>query len=213
MLSEADRAGYFNGYIIIFVTFRLAVLVTCFLALASEVLPQPFVKALTIHFDQLAQASIPGCPQSPPLPQRLEVSERPLIVVSSSDLRNHPVGRFWLPIARLLRSRFRLIHVAGNPLDSDPIRSELCDLSDDWWPLKASELPEMAARIRGLAPSVLLDLGGHTADNYPALLSHRLASVQATYLGFYGPTYARCCDWWIVDQALERWLGNSYPGA
>ena len=134
-------------------------------------------------------------------------------MVSSSDLRNHPVGRFWLPIARLLRSRFRLIHVAGNPLDSDPVRSELRDLSDDWWPLKASELPAVASRIRGLSPSVLLDLGGHTADNYPALLSHRLASVQATYLGFYGPTYARCCDWWIVDRALMAWIEHSYPGA
>ena len=64
-----------------------------------------------------------------------------------------------------------------------------------------------------MAPSLLLDLGGHTADNYPALLSHRLAAVQATYLGFYGPTYASCCDWWIVDHVLHRWLANSYPGA
>ena len=45
------------------------------------------------------------------------------------------------------------------------------------------------------------------------LLSHRLAAVQATYLGFYGPTYATCCDWWIVDRVLNRWLADSYPGA
>ena len=58
----------------------------------------------------------------------------------------------------------------------------------------------------GSAFDLLIDLGGHTADNHPALLCHRLATVQATYLGFYGPTYARCCDWWIVDQVLERWI-------
>ena len=33
-------------------------------------------------------------------------------------------------------------------------------------------------------PDLLIDLGGHTADNHPALLSHRLAKVQATYLAF-----------------------------
>ena len=35
------------------------------------------------------------------------------------------------------------------------------------------------------SPSLLLDLGGHTADNHPVFLSYRLASVQATYLGLW----------------------------
>ena len=56
-----------------------------------------------------------------------------------------------------------------------------------------------------MAPSLLLDLGGHTADNH-LLLTQRLTTVQATYLGFYGPTYAACCDWWIVDRALVSGL-------
>ena len=107
------------------------------------------------------------------------------MVVTSSDLRQHPVGRFWLPIARQLRSRFRLIHVAGNTRDEDHIRTELRALSDEWWPLGAPEIVSMARKIRELSPSFLLDLGGHTADNHPVLLSHRLATVQATYLGFW----------------------------
>lgn len=184
-----------------------------FMALGCKNLPQPFVNVLAAHFDQLAQSSISNFLDHPPLPQRLEVHERPLLVVASSDLRNHPVGRFWLPIARQLRSQFRLIHVAGATRDSDSIRTELRELSDDWWPLEAADLSAVARRIRSHAPSLLLDLGGHTADNFPALLSHRLAAVQATYLGFYGPTYGRCCDWWIVDQVLQRWIADSYPGS
>ena len=184
-----------------------------FIALGCDPIPRPFIDALALHFEQLAQSSVSDLPASPPLPKSLEVKERPLMVVVSSDLRNHPVGRFWLPIVRQLRSQFRLIHVVGAPRDSDPIRTELRELSDEWWSLEASELSEMARRIRSHAPSLLLDLGGHTADNYPAFLSHRLATVQATYLGFYGPTYARCCDWWIVDHVLDRWIVNSYPGA
>ena len=94
------------------------------------------------------------------------VHERPLAVVVSSDLRNHPVGRFWLPIARQLQSRFRVIYVAGHPRDSDSIRTELKKLSHEWWPFDASEVSSIASRIRQRAPSLLLDLG-HTADNHP----------------------------------------------
>ena len=184
-----------------------------FMALGSELLPETLVSTLSAHFDRLAKDFISNLPVSPPLKQRLEVNEKPLMVVTSSDLRQHPVGRFWLPIARQLRSRFRLIHVAGNTRDEDHIRTELRALSDEWWPLEAPEIVSMARKIRELSPSFLLDLGGHTADNHPVLLSHRLATVQATYLGFFGPTYASCCDWWIIDEVLNRWVGSSYPGA
>ena len=68
--------------------------------------------------------------------------------------------------------------------------------------MEAGDVVNTAVRIRETAPQILLDLGGHTADNHPLMLTQRLATVQATYLGFYGPTYAACCDWWIVDSAL-----------
>lgn len=186
-----------------------------FMALGSEQLPQTFVSTLASHFYRLssqafASFSLPAVPAGP---KPLRVQEKPLLVVVSSDLRQHPVGRFWLPIARQLRPQFRVISVAGHPRDQDPIRDELRQLSDEWWPLEAADIVSTAARIRELAPSLLLDLGGHTADNQPQLLTQRLASVQATYLGFYGPTYAACCDWWIVDRALMAWIERSYPGA
>ncbi len=188
-----------------------------FMALGCEQLPQAFISTLSSHFQQLsAQAfsslRLPTSP-APSAAKPLLVQERPLLVVVSSDLRQHPVGRFWLPIARQLRSQFRVISLAGQPREHDPIRAELRQLSDEWWPLEASDVVSTASRIRELAPSLLLDLGGHTADNYPQLLTQRLATVQATYLGFFGPTYAACCDWWIVDRALLGWIKRSYPGA
>ena len=106
-----------------------------------------------------------------------------------------------------------MISVAGHPRDQDPIRGELRQLSDEWWPLEPLDVVSTAARIREHQPSLLLDLGGHSADNHPQILTQRLAKVQATYLGFYGPTYASCCDWWIVDRALMGWIEASYPGA
>jgi len=189
-----------------------------FMSLGLEEVPHEFLEQLQRHFDELAQkllGSIEAAqlPIAEPRPQRLTINERPLLVVVSSDLRNHPVGRFWLPIARKLKSHFQVISVAGHPRDYDPIRNELRQLSDEWWPLEASDVVEIASRIRQQKPDLLLDLAGHTADNHPVLLSQRLATVQATYLGFFGPTYTRCCDWWIVDQALMQWISSSYPGA
>ena len=186
-----------------------------FMALGSASIDQDFVRVLVGHFNELARQYSPSALPSlaDNVPKPLSVNERPLLVVVSTDLRSHPVGRFWLPIARQLRTKFQVISVAGHPRDADPLRDELKSLSDEWWPLEADGVSSIAERIRGLSPDLLIDLGGHTADNHPALLCHRLATVQATYLGFYGPTYARCCDWWIVDQVLERWISKSYPGA
>ena len=184
-----------------------------FVALGCQNIPQELISSLVSHFDSLAQKCISVDVPHRSLPQKLEVNERPLMVVVSADLRNHPVGRFWLPIARQLRSQFRLVHVAGHPHDTDPVRSELKKVSDDWWSLEPGDIPAIAGRIRSHSPALMIDLGGHTADNHPVLLSHRLAAVQATYLGFYGPSYARCCDWWIVDNVLERFLSQSYPGS
>ena len=188
-----------------------------FIALGREHLPHALVSTLSSHFNRLAAKAFDSLPLQAPAvsvaPKPLEVQEKPLLVVVSSDLRQHPVGRFWLPIARHLRSKFQVISVAGHPRDQDPIRAELLQLSDEWWPLEPAEIVGTAVRIREHQPSLLLDLGGHSADNHPQILTQRLAKVQATYLGFYGPTYASCCDWWIVDRALMGWIEASYPGA
>ncbi len=186
-----------------------------FMALGCEQLPHAFVSSLSSRFKQLSAQAFAELPTSAvsAAAKPLRVHEKPLLVVVSSDLRQHPVGRFWLPIARQLRSHFRVISVAGHPRDEDPIRAELRQLSDQWWPMEMADVVSTAARIREKEPSLLLDLGGHTADNHPLLLTQRLARVQATYLGFYGPTYAACSDWWIVDSVLMAWIERSYPGA
>ena len=60
-----------------------------------------------------------------------------------------PLVVFWLPIARHLRSEFRLIHVAGHPRDEDPIRTELRQLSDEWWPLELVDVVNTAQHVFG----------------------------------------------------------------
>ena len=135
--------------------FQLAVLVICFLWLwAAKVLIKTFVQSLGGHFNELAcqysPSALPSLVDNVPL-SPYQVNERPLLVVVSSDLRSHPVGRFWLPIARQLRTKFQVISVAGHPRDADPLRDELKSLSDEWWPLEADGVSSIAERIRGLS--------------------------------------------------------------
>jgi hypothetical protein len=146
-----------------------------------------------------------------PVKQRLAIREMPTLAVVSADLRLHPVGRFWLPLARELHRHYRLVHIAFNPNDQDWIREELKSLSAQWHGFDFGEDP--LSLLQSMQPDLLLDLGGHTADNRPGLLNHRLAAVQATYLGFYGPSYGEQCDWWVLDEAVASRVCRSYPGS
>ena len=145
--------------------------------------------------------------------RRLTVREKPIIAVLSADLRNHPVGRFWLPMARHLHRHFRVIHVDFSPHHDDVIKSQLISHSFEWINWSEQDDVGLLRQLRFAEPSILLDLGGHTADNRPAFLNHRIAPVQATYLGFYGPSYGLECDWWILDSFIARRVQDSYPGA
>ena len=176
-----------------------------FTALGLEQLDHSHINSLVTDYRRLT----PPPAQKPNL--SLSVFEKPVLAIVSADLRLHPVGRFWLPIARELQHHFKLVHLAFNPLDQDSIRSELISISHQWHPLDVNK--DFYPLLSEITPHMLLDLGGHTADNRPGVLNHRFAPVQATYLGFYGPSYGLHCDWWILDNAIARRVKDSYPGS
>ena len=88
--------------------------------------------------------------------------------------------------------------------------NKLRSYSYSWNDLDADENPIPV--LQSISPHVLIDLGGHTADSRPSLLNTRLAPLQVSYLGFYGPTYGTDCDWWILDELIaQRVQESSYP--
>jgi len=178
-----------------------------FTALGLEQLDQAYVDHLVQQLRRLTrpQQLLPNRP--------LRVHEKPVLAVVSADLRLHPVGRFWLPLAQRLARQYRLVHVGFNPHDQDPVREQLKACSSEWHLLETTAAADIDALLQRLQPDLLLDLGGHTADNRPGLLNQRYAPVQATYLGFYGPSYGEQCDWWILDGAIARRVQHSYPGS
>ena len=183
-----------------------------FTALGLEALDQTYIDQLIEQWRRLTRPPLTLTPQQVKR-NSLEVKEKPSLVVLSADLRMHPVGRFWLPLVQQLASKFKLIHLGFNPHDQDPVRDQLKSCSAEWHLLETTATADIEAILTKAKPDLLLDLGGHTADNRPGLLNQRFAAVQATYLGFYGPTYAEQCDWWILDPAIARRVQHSYPGS
>ena len=142
----------------------------------------------------------------------LQVNEKPIIAIVSPDLRKHPVGKFWHPIAHGLLNDFRLAHVALNAgFQNDSIRDDLKSISFEWKDFLSEDDP--VTYLDKLNPSCIIDLGGHTADSRPSLLNYRLAPLQVTYLGFYGPSYGSECDWWILDKIIDSYTTGSYPAS
>ena len=178
-----------------------------FTALGLEQLDQAYVDQLVGHWRALTR------PVQLLPPRPLRVHERPVLAVVSADLRLHPVGRFWLPLAQRLQQRYRLVQLAFNPHGSDAVRDQLQRCGEAWHGLESTDHEAIDRLLRQLQPDLLLDLGGHTADNRPGLLNQRYAPVQATYLGFYGPSYGEQCDWWMLDGAIARRVRHSYPGS
>ena len=60
----------------------------------------------------------------------------------------------------------------------------------------------MARFLADLRLDVLVDLGGHTADQRLRLLTARPAPIQLSYLGYPASTYLNCMDGWIGDPVV-----------
>jgi predicted O-linked N-acetylglucosamine transferase (SPINDLY family) len=135
--------------------------------------------------------------------------ERPLRVgLISADLREHPVGRFLLPIARCLSGGDTLeLHAYYHFPTEDATTRALRSCCKGWHSIGDVPDDALAARIAADRIDVLIDLAGHTALNRLAVFARRPAPVQASWLGYPGTTGMRSVDYYIAD---ARWLP---PGA
>jgi len=152
---------------------------------------------------------------APNLSRPMAAKRKPTLVLISADFRDHPVGRFILPLLRQLVNTFTVvcIYVAPEHALGDHLTAELRAHACDWYQVDFASADQLEQLLRSIDADLAIDLGGHTADNQPRWLQSRLAKVQASYLGFYGPTYAVSCDWWIIDQYISPYIRHSYPTA
>ncbi len=115
---------------------------------------------------------------------------RPLrIGFVSGDLRQHPVGYFFISVAEALAPCTTLeLFAYPTTRASDPMTEAFRAAFHHWVPIPGLDDDEAAARILADGIDILVDLSGHTGKHRLGLFARKPAPVQVTWLGYFGTT-------------------------
>jgi len=147
--------------------------------------------------------------ESPLLPERKPLanspaSERPLrIGYLSCDYKNHPVAFFIEPILASHNRQNFTIFCYSNCESPDMISAQLEKLADVWRPIHHLDDDAVSDLIRSDGIDILVDLGGHTAQNRLTVFARKPAPVQTTWLGYAATTGLKSIDYRITDTAAD----------
>jgi predicted O-linked N-acetylglucosamine transferase (SPINDLY family) len=118
----------------------------------------------------------------------------------SADFRSHPVGYF---LARALAAHDHAtaeVYCYASQSAEDAMTARLRGHADAWRGILGLPDADAAALIRRDAIDILVDLGGHTANNRLPLFALRPAPVQATWLGYFDTTGLAEIDVILADR-------------
>ncbi len=116
----------------------------------------------------------------------------------SADLRSHSVASFIEPLIRG-HDRGAVEVFCYSSTVHDAITGRIRARADGWREtrqLNDAQLAELVARDQ---IDVLVDLGGHTAENRLACFARRPAPVQVSYCGYPGTTGLSAIGWRLTD--------------
>ncbi len=133
-------------------------------------------------------------------PWRGETAPRRLRVgMVSADFRNHPVGYFLEAVLHSIdNSRVELVALNTQTFE-DELTQRIRPRFREWHSIAGMTDAVAAQVVNELGLHVLLDLSGHTAGNRLPLFAHRLAPVQASWLGYFATTGVAEMDYLIAD--------------
>jgi predicted O-linked N-acetylglucosamine transferase (SPINDLY family) len=143
-------------------------------------------------------------PEADLLPRRRPTSGKKIrLGYLSADFREHAVA---FVIAGLIerhdRRRFDVIGYSCGPDDASPIRSRLAGAFDGFVDIRETSDRRAAESIQADGVDILVDLTGYTAHGRTAVLAHRPAPIQASYIGYSGTMGADFIDYILVDRFL-----------
>ncbi len=118
----------------------------------------------------------------------------------SGDLHMHAVGLLTPELLELHdRSRFDVWGFCWTPESDQPQRKRLVAAMDHLVRLAGVDDATAARLIAEAGIDVLVDLQGLTSGARPAILGHRAAPVQVSYLGLPGTSALPGVDWILAD--------------
>ncbi len=122
----------------------------------------------------------------------------------SSDLRDHPVTYFALPIFQHYdRSRFEIFCYTFYPAPPDPAQIYIGQRVTAMRSMAEASDGEIAQRITDDDLDILFELGGTTRYNRLAVMAYRAAPVQASWLGYPHSAGLDTIDFILVDPYLK----------
>ncbi|MDB5904077.1 MAG: repeat-containing protein [Betaproteobacteria bacterium] len=145
-----------------------------------------------------------------PFSNTAEPSRRVRLAYLSSDLRDHPVGRFIEPVlAQHDHGAFEVWCYHADPID-DLVTTRLRSRVDRWINCANMDDEALANRIRADGIDVLVDLAGHTAGNRLLAVARHPAPVMATYLGYPTTSGIDAIGYRVTDVHVDPPGTNSY---
>jgi predicted O-linked N-acetylglucosamine transferase (SPINDLY family) len=122
--------------------------------------------------------------------------------ILSAEFGVHAVAYFLLPWLRALSptewSLYCYSTVFHEPEKTKPFR----DLTPHWCSIMSHTDMQAVEQIRADQLDILIETSGHTEFNRLPLIAHRVAPVQAHYIGYFATTGIRNMDYFIADAVL-----------
>jgi protein O-GlcNAc transferase len=121
----------------------------------------------------------------------------------SPDFREHPVGRFLLPLLEAHdHANFEIFCYASVPIP-DRFTDQCRSHADVWRNVSGMSDENLADIIRQDRIDILVDLSLHTGGNRLLLFARKPAPVQVTYLAYCGTTGLKTIDYRLTDPFLD----------
>ncbi|MBF0305915.1 MAG: tetratricopeptide repeat protein [Alphaproteobacteria bacterium] len=121
----------------------------------------------------------------------------------SADFWWHSVSYFFEPLLDAHdRSRFEIV-CYSDARQNDIVAERLRAKADSWRVVVGRTDSEVAEMIRADGIDVLVDLGGHTADNRLLVFARHPAPAQVTWLGYPHSTGMKAMDFRVTDAIAD----------
>ncbi len=121
----------------------------------------------------------------------------------SPDFRNHPVGRFMLPLVRRHdKLQFEIFCYAFES-EPDEMQAQFQSSADHWRQINTLNDNQLCDLIRADQIDILVDLSLHLANNRLLVFARHPAPVQLSFAGYPGSTGLSAIDYHLTDPYLE----------
>jgi predicted O-linked N-acetylglucosamine transferase (SPINDLY family) len=127
----------------------------------------------------------------------------------SGDMRQHPVGWFFVALLKELSAHYKTVVYYTNH-QIDPLTQTIISTASEFRFIGQINDGELINQMKQDGNDVLIDLSGHTAGGRLQIFNQRIAPKQLSYLGYFSSTYMPEIDGVIFDKKHLDGVPNDF---